>query len=92
MLYSYPGRAHWTACTPVSEACVFAGKSHYEHAVVLEELILKTGALGQPRGMGWERRWEGFRDGGTHVHQWLILVNVLQNPPQYSKVISLQLK
>ena len=34
------------------------------------------------RGLGW----------GTHVHQWLIHVNVWQKPPQYCKVISLQLK
>ena len=30
------------------------------------------------RGAGWE----------THVHPWLIHVNVLQKPPQYSKVIN----
>ena len=29
---------------------------------------------------------------GTHVHPWLIHVNVWQNPLQYFKVISLQLK
>ena len=29
---------------------------------------------------------------GTHVHPWLIHVNVWQKPPQYCKVISLQLK
>ena len=34
----------------------------------------------------------GFRTGGTHVHPWLIHVDVWQNPPQYYKVISLQLK
>ena len=33
----------------------------------------------------------GFRM-GTHVHPWLIHVNVWQKPPQYCKVISLQLK
>ena len=27
-----------------------------------------------------------------HVHPWLIHVNVWQNPPQYCKVISLQLR
>ena len=33
-----------------------------------------------------------LRDGmGTHVHPWLIHVNVWQKPPQYWKVISLQL-
>ena len=39
-------------------------------------------------------RWDG--DGGsgwgTHVHPWLINVSVCQKPPQYCKVISLQLK
>ena len=29
---------------------------------------------------------------GTHVHPWLIHVNVWQKPLQYCKVISLQLK
>ena len=29
---------------------------------------------------------------GTHVHTWLIHVNVWQKPLQYCKVISLQLK
>jgi len=40
--------------------------------------------------------WDGERGGregtGTHVHSWLIHVNVWQKPPQYCKVISLQLK
>ena len=48
---------------------------------------LKAGALGQPRGMGWGRREEG-----THVHLWLIHLNVWQKPPQYCKVTSFQLK
>ena len=34
----------------------------------------------------------GVQDGGTPVHPWLIHVNVWQKPPQYYKVISLQLK
>ena len=33
-----------------------------------------------------------FRTGGTHVHPWLIHVDVWQKPPQYCKVIILQLK
>ena len=40
-------------------------------------------------GEGGERRvW----DRGIHVHPWLIHVDVWQKPPQYCKVISLQLK
>jgi len=35
-------------------------------------------------------RWEGVQD-GKHVHSWLIHVDVWQKPPQYCKVISLQL-
>ena len=40
-------------------------------------------------GVGGSRR--GFQDGG-HIPPWLIHVNVWQKPPQYCKVISLQLK
>ena len=36
--------------------------------------------------------WEGCSGWGTHVHPWLIRVNIWQNPLQYCKVISLQLK
>ena len=41
-------------------------------------------------GMG--KKMGGGSGGGTHVHLWLIHVNVWQNPSQYCKVISLQLK
>ena len=34
--------------------------------------------------------WEGASGSGTHVHPWLIHVNVWQKPLQYCKVISLQ--
>ena len=42
--------------------------------------------------------WEGEGGGtgaqyrGTHVNPWLIHVSVWQKPPQYYKVISIQLK
>ena len=39
---------------------------------------------------GWDG--EGGSRWGTHVHPWLIHVKVWQNPLQYCKVISLQLK
>ena len=45
-----------------------------------------------PEGWGGEGGWSGVQDGGTHVHPLLIHVNVWQKPPQYYKVISLQLK
>ena len=52
----------------------------------------RDGALGWPRGMGWGGRWERGSGWGTHVHPWLIHVNVWQKQLQYCKVISLQLK
>ena len=53
--------------------------------------VLRAGALGRPRGMGWGERWEGGSGWGTHVNPWLIYVSVWQKPLQYCKVISLQL-
>ena len=52
---------------------------------------LKAGALGQPWGVRWGGRWKGGSGWGTHVHPWLIHVNVWQKSLQYSKAISLQL-
>ena len=45
-----------------------------------------------PEGWCGEGGGNGAWDGGTHVHLWLIHVDVWQKPPQYCKVISLQLK
>ena len=49
--------------------------------------------------MHWDdpEEWDGEGGGGlfrmgTHIHPWLIHVNVWQKPLQYFKVISLQLK
>ena len=55
------------------------------------EKVLRAGALGRPRGMGWGGKWEGGLGWGTHVNSWLIHVNVWQKPLQYCKVISLQI-
>ena len=46
--------------------------------------------MNQRDGMG--REMGGDLGWGTHVHPWLIHVNVWQKPPQYCKVISLELK
>ena len=54
--------------------------------------VLRAGTLGWPWGMGWGGRWERGSGWGTYVHPWLIHVNLWQKPPQYCKVISLQLK
>ena len=53
--------------------------------------MLRPGALGSPRGIGWRGRWEGGLGWGIHVYPWLIHVNVWQKPLQCCKVISLQL-
>ena len=45
-----------------------------------------------PEGWGGEEDRIGVKDEGAHAHSWLIHVNVWQKPPQYCKVISLQLK
>ena len=43
---------------------------------------------------GWYREGcgRGVQDGGHMLYPWLVHVNVWQKPPQYCKVISLQLK
>ena len=46
--------------------------------------MLRAGALGWPRGMGWGERWEGGSGWGTRVNPWQIHVDVRQN--QYNIV------
>ena len=45
-----------------------------------------------PEGWDGEGSGRGSSGWGKHVHPWLIHVNIWQNPLQYCKVISLQLK
>ena len=45
-----------------------------------------------PEGWGGEGGGRKVQEGGTHVYLRLIHVDVWQKPPQYCKVISLQLK
>ena len=52
------------------------------------KLVLRN----KPEGRGEEGGGKGVQDVGTHVHPWLIHVDIWQKPPQYCKVISLQLK
>ena len=37
--------------------------------------VLRAGALGRPRGMGWRGRQEGGSGRRTHVNPWLIHFN-----------------
>ena len=56
---------------------------------------MRQGAQGWSTGMtlrdGMGGRWEGGSGWGTRVYPWLIHADVWQKPPQYCKVISLQL-
>ena len=51
-----------------------------------------TGALYQPRGVGWGRRWEGGSRGRGYVYLWLIHVDIWQKTTKFCKAIILQLK
>ena len=57
---------------------------------------MRQGAQGWCTGMtlrdGMGRKLGGGSGWGTHVHSWLIHVDVWQKPLQYCKIISLQLK
>ena len=59
--------------------------------------MYETGCSGlvhwdDPEGRDGEGGWEGGSGWRTHVHPWLIHVNVWQKPAQYCKVINFQLK
>ena len=45
-----------------------------------------------PEGWAGEGGGREVQDGGTHVYPWMTHVDVWPKPPQYCKVISLQLK
>ena len=49
-------------------------------------------SIGMTQRDGMGREMEGGSRQGTHVHPWLIHVNVQQKPLQYCKLISFQLK
>ena len=53
---------------------------------------LKLKLWDNSEGWGGEGSERVVQDQGTFVHPWLIHLNVWQKPPQYCKVISLQLK
>ena len=52
----------------------------------------QTDALLQPRGIGWDGKWEGGLRGRGHIYLWPIHINVWQKPIQYCKAIILLLK
>ena len=52
----------------------------------------RPGLWDNPEGWSGEGGGRGVQDGETHVHPWLIHVNVWQKQPQYYQKIILQLK
>ena len=52
----------------------------------------KSAPWDNPEGWGAEGGGREIQDGETHVHLGVIHVDVWQKPPQYCKVIILQLK
>ena len=50
----------------------------------------QTGALCQPRGVGWGGRWEGGSKGRGYMYIWLIHVEVRQKTAKFYKAIILQ--
>ena len=75
------------------ETCIIS----YMKQITSPGLMHDTGCLGlvhwdNPEGWYGEGGGRGFQGGGTHVHPWLIHVDVWQKPQHYCKVIILQLK
>ena len=60
------------------ETCILSMVKHiiYGAQVGCMRQVLRTGALGRPRGIGWRGRWEWVSGCGIHVTPWLIYVNV----------------
>ena len=69
---------------------------HMWNSSPVQVWCMRQGAQGWCTGMtvrdAMGRKVGGGSGWGTHVHPWLIHVNVWQTPPQYYKVTSLQLK
>ena len=74
------------------ETCILSRWNRSPAQVGCIRQVLGPGALGRPSGIRWRGRWEGESGWGILETPWLIHVNIWQNPLQYCKVISLQLK
>ena len=83
-------RVGWSERIALKHVYYQVGNRSPAHVGCMKQ-VLRAGALGRPRGMGWGGRREGGSGWRTHVNPWLIHVNVWQKPLQCCKVISLQL-
>ena len=72
------------------ETCIFSYVKYFASPGLMHETGY-SGLVHWDDPEGWGGRWEGVSRWGTHVHPWLIHVNVCQKTLQYCKVISLQL-
>ena len=85
-----PNWSPTSSCPDLWVLLYYYRPSHSPVQVGCMRQVLRPGALGRPRGIGWRGRWEGGLGWGMYVNPWLIHVNVWQKPLQ-NKVISLQL-
>ena len=86
----HSGGRRGTSWESSMETCTwpYVKQSPWEFGVRCRELT--SGALWEPRRMGWSGRWEvggSFKREGTYVHLWLIHVHVRQRPIQYCRAI-----
>ena len=81
------GGTNWESSIETYTWPYIKSDSHWKFVVCCREL--KSGALWQPRGVGWGGRFKKER---TYVYLCLIHVDVLQKPSQYCKSSILQLK
>ena len=58
------------------KTCILSRVNRSPAQVGCMRQVLRPGALGRPRGIGWRGRWEGESGWGIHVNPWLIHVSV----------------
>ena len=76
-----------------TETCILPHVKQMTSASLMHEAGHSKQVLwDNPEGWGGEAGGRRFQDGETHVHSWVIHVEVCQKPPQYCKEIILQLK
>ena len=74
------GRRGWDVLRTALKQVYYQGWNRSPAQVGCMIQVLRPGALGRPRGIGWRARWEGGSGWGLHVTPWLIHVSVWKNP------------